>query len=69
MIGMYESSPKMKCREGMCGASQWIAKLQVPSRDHVLILPRSCVDFAEVCRFRQVIDWSSLEIGSDLKNL
>ena len=33
--------------------------------------PRSCVDFAEiVCRFRQVIDWGSLEIGSDFrKNL
>ena len=46
-----------------------------PSRDRVSISsgarkPRSCVDFAEiVCRFRQVIDWSSLEIGSDLKNL
>jgi len=22
-----------------------------------------------VCRFRQVIDWGMLEIGSDLKNL
>ena len=32
--------------------------------------PRSCVDFAEVvCRFRQVIDWGTLEIGSDLENL
>ena len=29
---------------------------------------RSCVDFADiVSRFRQVIDWGSLEIGSDLK--
>ena len=29
--------------------------------------PRSCVDFAEiVCRFSQVIDWDTLEIGSDL---
>ena len=39
-------------------------------RDRVSILtgarkPRSCVDFAEiVCRFRQVMDWGSLEIGS-----
>ena len=55
--------------------SSWIAKLKVPSRDRVSISPRSCVDFvwsaqAEiVCRFRQVIDWSSLEIGSDLRNL
>ena len=63
MIVMYESSPKVKCREGMCGASQLIAELQVPSRDRVSISsgvrkPRSCVDFAEiVCRFRQVIDW------------
>ena len=32
--------------------------------------PRSCVDFAEiVCRFCQMIYWSSLEFGSDLKNL
>jgi len=32
--------------------------------------PRSCVDFAEiVCRFRQVIDWGSLDVGSDLWNL
>ena len=32
--------------------------------------PRLFVDFAEiVCRFRQVINLSSLEIGSDLKNL
>ena len=32
--------------------------------------PRSCVDFPEiVCRFRQVIDWGTLEIGSDLENL
>ena len=63
MIGMYESSPKVKCREGMCGASQLIAELKVSSRDRVSISPRSCVDF------RQVIDWSSLEIGSNLKNL
>ena len=62
--------------------SSWIAELKVTSeivcrfrRDRVSISsgalkPRSCVDFAEiVCRFRQVIDWSSLEIGSDLKNL
>ena len=73
MIGMYENSPKVKCREGMCGAFQWIAELQIPSRDRVSILsgarkPRSCVDFAEiVCRFCQVIDWGTLEIGSDLK--
>ena len=102
MIGIYGSSPKVKCREGMCGASQLITELQIPSqnrvsislrscvdfvrseqaeilcrfhRDRVLISsgalnPRSCVDFAEiVCQFRQVIDWGSLEIGSDLKNL
>ena len=75
MIGMYESSPKVKCRADMCGASQVIAELQVPSRDRVSISPRSCVAFVRsaqaeiVCRFRQVIDWSSLEIGSDLKNL
>ena len=32
--------------------------------------PRSCVDFAEImCQFRQVIDWGTLEIDSDLKNL
>ena len=70
MIGMYGSSPKVKCREGMCSASQLIVELQIPSRDRVSISPRSCVDFAGiVCRFHQVIDWSSLEIGSDLKNL
>ena len=51
VIGMYESSPKVKCREGMCGAFQWIAELQIPSRDRVSISsgarkPRSCVDFA-----------------------
>ena len=29
---------------------------------------RSCVDFAEIVRqFRQVIDWGTLEIGSDLE--
>ena len=72
---MYESSPKVKCRECMFGASQLIAELKVPRRDHVSILPRSCVDFIRsaqaeiVCRFRQVIEWSSLEIGSDLENL
>ena len=63
---MYGSSPKVKCREGMCDVFQWIAELQIPSRDRVLISPRSCVDFAEiVCRFCQVIDWGTLEIGSD----
>ena len=32
--------------------------------------PSSCVNFAEiVCRFRQMIDWGTLEIGSDLENL
>ena len=57
MIGMYGSSPKVKCREGMCGASQLIAELQIPSRDRVSISPRSCVDFVRsaqaeiVCRF------------------
>ena len=61
MIGMYETSPKVKCREGTYGAFQLIAELQIPSRDRVSISsgarkPRSCVDFAEiVCRFRQVI--------------
>jgi len=29
----------------MCGAFQWIAELQIPSRDHVSISPRSWVDF------------------------
>ena len=45
MIGMYGSSPKVKCREGMCGIFQWIAELQIPSRDRVSISPRSYVDF------------------------
>ena len=45
VIDMYESSPKVKCREGMCGASQLIAEVQIPSRDRVSISPRSCVDF------------------------
>ena len=45
VIGMYGSSPKVKCREGICGAFQWIAELQIPSRDRVSISPRSCVDF------------------------
>ena len=73
MIGMYGSSPKVKYREGMCGAFQWIAELHISSRDRVSISsgarkPRSCVDFAEiVCRFRQVIDWGTLEIGSDFR--
>ena len=99
MIDMYGNSPKVKCREGMRGASQLIAELQILSRDRVSISsrscvdffrsaqaeivcrfrrdrvsissgarkPRSCVDFAEIVRrFRQVIDWSSVEIGSDL---
>ena len=44
MIDMYESSPKVKCREGMC-VIQLIAELQVPSRDRMPISPRSCVDF------------------------
>ena len=71
VIGMYGSSPKVKCRKGMCSAFQWIAELKIPSRDRVSISPgarkpRSCVDFAEiVCRFRQVIDWGILEIASD----
>ena len=29
MIGMYGSSPKVKCREGMCDASQLIAELKL----------------------------------------
>ena len=51
------------------------AELKIPSRDRVSISsgarkPRSCVDFAEiVCRFRQVIDRGSLDVGSDLGNL
>ena len=62
MFGMYGSSLKVKYWEDMCGAFQWIAELQIPSRDRVSISsgvrkPRSCVDFAEiVCRFHQVID-------------
>ena len=57
VIGKYESSPKEKCREGMCGAFQWIAELQIPSRDRVSVSPRSCVDFVRctqaeiVCQF------------------
>ena len=39
MIDIYGSSPKVKCREGMYGAFQWIAELQIPSRDRVLISP------------------------------
>ena len=67
MIGMYGSSPKVKYWEGMCGAFQWIAELQIPSRDRVSISPRSCVDFVRcaqaeiVCRFRQVIDWGIVD--------
>ena len=57
MIGMYGSSPKVKYREGMFGASYLIAKVQVPSQDRVSISPKSCVDLvlrtqAEiVCQF------------------
>jgi len=49
VIGMYESSPKVKYREGMCDASQLIAELK----------SRSCVDFVRstqaeiVCQFRR----------------
>ena len=83
MFGMYGSSPKVK-RGGpithivgkACATFfQWIAELRIPSRDRVSISPRSCVDFVRcaqaeiVCRFRQVIDWGTLEIGSDLENL
>jgi len=59
VIGMYRSSPKVKCREGMFGASQLIAELKVPRRDCVSISLRSCVDFVRstqaeiVCRFRR----------------
>jgi len=82
VIGMYESSPKVECREDMCGASQLIAELKVPRRDRVSISLRLCVDFVRsaqaeiVCRFRR--DRMSIspgdrlevvEIGSDLKNL
>ena len=58
-----------------CAMFSGIAELKIPSRDRVSISsgarkPRSCVDFAEiVCRFRQVKDWGTLEIGSDLENL
>ena len=58
MIGKRRNSPKVKYREGICGAFQWIAEPKIPSRDRVSISsgarkPRSCVDFAEiVCRFR-----------------
>ena len=67
MIGMYGSSPKVKCREDISGAFQLIAELQISSRDRVSISPRSCIDFFQsaqaetcvdfveiVCRFRQV---------------
>ena len=48
VIGMYENSPKVKYREGMCGAFQWTAELKDSK-------PKSCVDFAEiVCQFRPV---------------
>ena len=44
MIGMYGSSPKVKCRDACKVHSSWIAELQILSRD---------IDFAEiVCRFR-----------------
>ena len=71
MIGMYENSPKVKCKEVMCGASQLIAELKVPRRDHVSILPRSCVDFVRsaqgeiVCRFRR--DRVSISPGDRLE--
>ena len=67
---MYGSSPKVKYREGMCGAFQWIAELQIPSRDRVSISPRSCVDFVRcaqaeiVCRFRR--DRMSISPGDRL---
>ena len=46
MIDMYESFSKVKCREGMCSASQLIAELKVARRERVSISPRSFVDFA-----------------------
>ena len=53
LVGSYGISPKVKCREGMCGASQLIVELKVPRRDRVSISSRSCVDFIEIgCRFR-----------------
>ena len=70
VIGMYENSPKVKCREDMYDAFQWIVELQTPSRDRVSISPRSCVDFdrcaqAEiVCRFRR--DRVSISPGDGL---
>ena len=73
VIGRYENSSKVKCREDMCDVFQWTAEPKTPSRDRVSISPRSCVDFvwcaqAEiVCRFRQVIDWGSLDVGSVLR--
>ena len=57
VIGRYENSPKVKCREGMYDVFQWTAELKIPSRDRVSISPRSCVDFVRcaqaeiVCRF------------------
>ena len=45
MIGMYGSSPKVKYREGMCGASQLIAELQIPRRDRVSISPGDRLEF------------------------
>ena len=71
MIGLYGSSPKVKCREGMYGASQLIAELQISSRDRVSISPRSCVNFARsvqaeiVCRFRR--DRVSISPGDRLE--
>ena len=73
VIGMYGDSPKVKCMEGMYDVFQWIAEPMIPSQDRVSISPRSCVNFVRcaqaeiVCRFRQVKDWGTLEIGSDLK--
>ena len=70
MFGMYENSPKVKYKEGMCGAFQWIAELQIPSRDCVSISPRSRIDFVRcvqakiVCQFRR--DRVSISSGDRL---
>jgi len=49
VIGMYRSSPKVKCRKGMCGASQLIPELKV--QDEI------------VCQFRR--DRVSISPGGD----
>jgi len=45
VIGLYGSSPKVKCREDMRGASQLIAELKIPRRDRVPISPDDRLEF------------------------